>query len=143
MKNEYSNQEIVTLILNFYTSTQGYWEDEVKLYTEIQKFIEDGYTCYDDKYPELIKSTDEGYEYLHCRIEEISKKYIGFMMKNGMECSKDKVAEWFMKEFELDDIETGEEIARYITCNLYHYGYKAYSSSSRRKGNLYNMIKMD
>ena len=142
MEKQYSGQDMVSLILNFYTFTQGYWEDEINLYTKIHKFIEAGYTCYDDNYPELIKPTKEGYDYLHGRIEDISQKYIGFMVKNNMECSKDKVAEWFMKEFDLDDLETGEEIARYITCNLYHYGYKAYSSFSTRKGKLYSIIKM-
>ena len=64
------------------------------------------------------------------------------MMKNDMECRKRKVAEWFMRVFELDDLETGEEITRYITSNIYHYGYKAYGSSSRRKGELYSIIEM-
>lgn len=143
MKREYSGQEIISLILNFYTFTQGYWVDEIELYTEIKKFKEDGYTCYDEHYSGLIKPTKEGYNFLHCKIEDISKKYISFMMKNSMVCSKEKVAEWFMEEFDLEDLEIGEEIARYITCNLYHYGYKVYSSSSRRKGELYNIIKME
>lgn len=143
MKKEYSGQEIVNLILNFYTYTQGYWEEEEKLYTEIQKFVNEGYTCRDDNYPELIIPTKEGYEYLHSKIEDISQKYICFMKNNNMECSKNKVEDWFVEEFDLEDLETAEEIARYITYNLYHYGYKTHCLNSRRKGELYTIIKME
>lgn len=142
MEKRYLDQETINLILNFYTFTQGYWEHEIPLYTEIQKFVKDGYTCYHDDYPELIIPTKEGYNYLHCRIEEISQKYIHFMMQNGMECGKEKVIEWFTNEFNLDELENGEEIAKYISDNLYHYGYKGFRSSSRRKGKPYSIVKM-
>ena len=81
----------------------------------IDIFVEDGYTCYDDYYPELVKPTKDGFDFLHCKIEDISKKYINFMERNSLECSKNIVAEWFVKEFMLDDFETGEE---YLTLEI-------------------------
>lgn len=142
MKNEYSSQEVVSLILNFHTFMLGYWADEIDECTELQKFIQEGYTYNDEEHPDLIKATEDGYVFLHCKISEISHKYIDFMLEKGAVCSKEVVAEWFHKEFDLCDIETAEDIAKYISCNLYHYGYKTLGLYSKRRGERYQIIKM-
>lgn len=140
MDYKFSNEEIIDMILSFYTFTQGYWDDEINQYPAVKAIVEmKGLTTKSDEYPNLIVLTTEGGDYFHVYIKEISEKFIAFAKSKGLEVSHEDAKNWFIKEFDLKDEYTGEEIADYICGNLYHYGFKAGNAFSRRKGKIYHL----
>lgn len=137
MKDMFTMKEAIDLILNFYTLTQGYWEEEIKKYPEARKFVEAGFTKMDEEYDDLYKMNNEGEKLLHSYIKEISERFITFICKRGLEISEEDAATWFMDTYALDDIELGKDICWYICGNLHNYGYKTYKLHSSKKGIIY------
>lgn len=140
MINEFTMNEAVELILNFYYEPLGYWEHEIKDCPEAQKFISAGYTCIDEKYDDLYTLNKKGENLLHEYIKEISQDFIKFMCNKGLICDKDAAINWFNETYKLNDIKLSDEIYCYICRNLYHYGFKA--THFRKKGKPCILVKM-
>ena len=140
MDYTFTHEEIIDMILSFYTFTQGYWKDEIDQYPAVKAIVNmEGLTKANDEHPDLIVLTKKGGDYFHEYIKEISEKFILFAKSKGLEGSHEDAKEWFVKEYNLNDEYTGEEIADYICGNLYHYGFKAGNAYSRRKGDFYHL----
>ena len=115
-------------------------KEEIEQYPSVQAIItQEGLTEASDEYPDLIILTKQGSDFFHTYIKEISEKFIGFAKTKGLEVTHEDAKNWFIKEFDLKDEYTGEEIADYICGNLYHYGFRAGNAYSRRKGKFYHL----
>lgn len=140
--SEFSYKEAIELIIGFYTGTVGYWKDELDKIPEVKRFVEMQMTQSDDVYTDRIVLSSRGRQYLHTYIEDISEKFIGYMKEKNYESSCSEINRWFMDEFKLDTLDDGEEIAKYICENLYHYGYRASRGYSSQKKDFYQIARI-
>ena len=138
----FTDREAVELILEFYTCTLGGWNDELDKAPEAKRFVDMGYTCFDDEYPDLHRANKRGDELLHEYIKKISDNFIENIKMNGLEQKRDNVNKWFYDNLNLETMEDAEEISEYICRNLYHYGYKLNKCYSTKKGNFYLFEKL-
>lgn len=140
MGYNFTFEEIIEMILGFYTSTQGYWKDEIEQNPAVKAITDmKGLTKASDDYPDLIVLTEKGGDYFHKYIKEISEEFICFAKSKGFEISRKEAKDWFVKKYTLNDEYTGEEIADYICSNLHHYGFNTRNVYSRRRGNFYQL----
>ena len=121
MKNKFSKEEIVELILNFYLSPMGYSKEE-KREPEVAKCIEDGLCDYHTE-SERYLINEKGRTFLHVYIRSVTNEFIDIIRKHG-KCTKKDAVEWFKKYFCLKDSETAAEICNYICDNAIKYGYR-------------------
>lgn len=138
----YLMKEAINLICIFYTHIQGIWKDDIMQYSEVIKFIDDGYTLMDIKYPDLYVPNDSGYDILHTYIKDISMQFIEMMKSRHFKCLKLEITQWFREKYELDDILLAEEISDYIIKNLHNYGYKYILYTSSKKGEYYEIVPL-
>ncbi len=140
--SEFSYKEAIELIIGFYTDPVGFGKDDLDKILEVKRFVEMQMTQSDDVYTDKIVLSSRGGQYLHTYIEDISKKFIDYMKEKNYESSYSEINRWFMDEFELDTLEDGKKIAKYICRNLDHYGYQASRGYSSRKKDFYRIDRI-
>lgn len=131
--SEFSYKEAIELIIGFYTGAACFWKDDLDEIPEVKRFVEMQMTQSDDVHTDQIVLSSRGNQYLHTYIEDISEKFISYMKEKNYESSYIEINRWFKDKFELDTLEDGEEIAKYICENLCYYGYRVSRGYSRRK----------
>lgn len=134
--------EAINLILGFYTNSSKYWIDIKYEIPELEKFIKAGCTTIDEENKHKIIPNQHGKEVLELYYVEISKEFIGFMIrKNNMECSVDEVVKWFVDSYNLSDVEIGEDICFYIAKKIDKFGYVSDFRESTRNQRKFRLIK--
>ena len=138
-----SKAQVINLILGFFFTPMGFWVD-VKYddMPELNLFIEAGFTCIDEEDERKIVCNEQGKEFLFLHFKEISNDFILFMRKQGMECVASDVEKWFVEKYDLDDIETGADIAFLIANKLSRFGYECVVPIPERKDYKYIMRKI-
>lgn len=133
--------EIIKLITRLYTPLSGYWVDEISECSEADKFLKEGCLSLEEEHKDKYIINAKGGNYLHPYIEAISVDFIKFMQANQYRCANEGIVDWYMKKYNLEDIDLAKEIAEYICKNLETYHYKATSFHSLKIGNGYEIEK--
>lgn len=134
IKMKLTKAEAINLIIGFYVTPTGYWVDANNDDTpELARFIAAGYTCLDEEDDRKIIPNEQGKEILFMHFSEISREFISFMIKKGMECPAKEVEEWFIKKYDLVNVDVAEDISFLIARKLKKFGYEALIPCLERK----------
>lgn len=123
MSMEFTKQEAINLIINFYIAPVGYWKDEIDEYPEVRRFVDADFASLDEEYGDKYVINDFGRAALHPYIQDISLDYLNFMKDKQYDCPVDEAIHWFIKKYDLHD-ETARELCEYIFFNLKSCGYE-------------------
>lgn len=131
---ELTKAEAINLIIGFYVTPTGYWKD-VKYddFPELARFVETGYSCLDEEDNRKIIPNEQGKEILFMHFSEIAREFISFMIKKGKECPAKEVEDWFVKKYDLVDVDIAEDISFLIAKKLKNFGYEALIPFPERK----------
>lgn len=118
--------EAINLIIGFFVTPTGYWVDVKYDDTpELARFVAAGYTCLDEEDDRKIIPNEQGKEILFMYFSEISREFISFMLKKGLECPVNEVKKWFIEKYNLIDIDVAEDISFLVARKLKQFGYDA------------------
>lgn len=133
-QSSFSFKEAIHLILGFYTGSHGFWEEDLTEFPEAKLFINKGFCRKDEKYNDFYVLSNKGEEKLTEYILGISERFIEYMKTNNFKQSWADIENWFKDTFELDNIDDGANISRYICANLHRYGYISQNGYSKSLG---------
>lgn len=128
VNDEFTMEELVELIINFYNQPIGYSREERDC-TELEKFISRNYCSYNSETQKYVIN-EEGRNFLHKYIENFTNEFVKLIKKERLIIIDDAV-EWFQKKYQLQDEELAEEICNYICFNAKIYGYKISKACSK------------
>lgn len=132
MEKDFSMQEKIELIINLYTFPKGYLAECINDFPEAKKFINAGYADLNTE-NNTYYANQQGFDFLHIAIKQISEDLISFAKRNGRTISQDDLVLWVETTYGLTDACLKEEITKYILDNLPNYNYQIYFSRRRNK----------
>lgn len=138
MDSVFHNDEIITLILGFYTDTKGYWKITLSEHHEVEKFIKLKYAELDETFEKYVLNS-KGEQFLHNHIEQITKDLISYININDNMREIDDISTWFAQKFNLNNTETIQRISQYIINNSINYGYELTKIHLNNKGFFYRV----
>ena len=130
----FTYKEAIDMINGFFMTDGGILDSEVKQYLGASRFIGMGYAQKDEEHEEFYVVNDAGRKLLREYVKSISERFIDYMKTNRNKVACEDIFKWFMDEFDLDTIEDGEDIAKYIFGKLGRYGYKIWKPLGRNNG---------
>ena len=137
-----SMADAANLILNLFLEPAGYWPDEISEDPVVYKFAKENLISLDEEYGEKYVINNAGRDVLYPYIERFSREFISFMERDNKPCPISDIANWYFETYELDDSESGAELAEYICFNLPAYGYRAIKSYKTEEKYRYEIQKL-
>ena len=135
MIQKFRKAEKISLLLNFYTDTKGYWKKHLTNYPEAIKFINMGFATLNKRKDKFILNF-EGRKVLYSYAKEITKNFIEFLEQNKEYCNWTDVEEWYIQTYRVQSAEEAERIREFIADNAYKYGFQVLSVHLHGHGNM-------
>lgn len=134
LSEEFTDEEIINFIITFHDDfVGGYLDWDLDQEEGAREFVYKGFAEKSKDDPDFYKLSKTGDEYLHSCIAKITEEFTEFVGPHKVNI--DDANKWFVKQYKLSDLETGEEICKYIVDNSTNYTTVLCRGYSNRWGN--------